>query len=426
MNSSPLAAGPASAAIHNDRMNRTTHNLVRFILLLTIGLSHFAKGGDAVPDAPQDAPPESKAISFPFSYTGEGLANLSGGYKQGAICEGLLNVGVQGDLDKLIGWQGGSFLVSGLDPHGPSLTNKYVHDLNGVSGIDAYDSVRLYEAWVQQEWANGKVSLRLGQILADTEFFVSENGALFLNGAFGAIPLISQNFDAPVFPSAAPGMRVRWTATEALSVQAGLFSGDAGDPATENRHGVDWNLNGGVLAITEVAYKVNGEKESKGLPGVYKLGAFFHSGEANEAFPNAPSRSDAGGYFVADQQLWRKPDTEDQGLSGFLRIGAAPDDRNIVPFYFDTGFNFKGLLPGRDKDIAGLGLSYTNLSGKACDDAGNPPRTHHETILEATYKVALKEWFTVQPDFQYVFNPGGTENAPNAVVVGIRCNLTFP
>ena len=269
------------------------------------------------------------------------------------------------------------------------------------------------------------MSVRLGQILADTEFFVSDNGALFLNGAFGAIPLISQNFDAPVFPSAAPGMRVRWTATDALSIQAGIFEGNVGDPATENKHGLDWNLNEGVLALTEVAYKINSAKESQGLPGVYKLGAFFHSSATDDALPNAPHRANAGGYFIADQQLWRKPGSKDQGLSGFLRIGGTPEDRNAVPFYFDTGFNYKGPLPGRDKDIAGLGLSYTNLSGNVLDAEGNPPITHHETILEATYKIQVRDWLTVQPDFQYIFNPGGTQNAPNAVVAGLRCVVNF-
>ena len=389
--------------------------------LWAVAFAPLAWGGEAQTDAREGAP--AQPLTFPISYTGEGFANLSGGYKRGAIYVGLLSVGARGDLGKLIGWRGASFLLSGLDAHGPSLTDQYVHDLNRVSNIDAYDSVRLYEAWVQQELADGKVSLRLGQILADTEFFVSDNGALFLNSAFGAIPVVSQNFDAPVFPVAAPGMRVRWTATDAFSLQAGLFEGDPGDPATENQHGLDWNFQG-ALALAEVAYKIHSAKESQGLPGVYKLGAFFHSRGADAAFPAEPSRSTAGGYFVADQQLWRKPGTEDQGLSGFLRIGAAPADRNPVPFYFDTGFNFKGLLPGRAKDIAGLGLSYTNLSGQACDDAGNRPTAHHETLLEATYKVAIHDAFSVQPDFQYI--PGGTGRAPNAVVVGLRFNLIFP
>ena len=180
-----------------------------------------------------------------------------------------------------------------------------------------------------------------------------------------------------------------------------------------------------MLAITEIACKVNGEKENAGLRGVYKLGAFFHSSEANDAYPSAPSHTDAGGYFVADQQLWRKSGTEDQGLSGFLRIGGAPDDRNTVSFYFDTGLDYKGLLPGREKDIAGIGFSYTRLSAKLRDDAGESLGSHHEAILEATYKVQVKDWLTVQPDFQYIFNPGASEKLPNAFVAGVRFNVTF-
>ena len=403
------------------RKNKSTSYAA--LILGAVLFTSLVQAGDTKPDGKESE--NAKALTFPISYAGEGFANLAGGFKRGAIYEGLLSVGVQGDLEKLGGWKGGSFLVSGIYPHGSSLTDQYVHDLNRVSNIDAYDSLRLYEAWVQQEIAEGKVSLRAGQILLDAEFAVSDNGALFLNGAFGAIPLISQNFDAPVYPVAAPGARVRWTATEELSVQAGLFEGNVGDPLRENKNGVDWRLAGGALALAEAAYKLNSAKESQGLPGVYKLGAFFHSSATEDSFPEAPRRATAGGYFVADQQLWRKPGSEDQGLSGFLRIGGAPADRCVVPFYFDTGFNFKGLLPGRKKDVAGLGLSYTNLSGSALDEEGNPPATHHETILEATYKVTVNDWFNVQPDFQYIFNPGGTQSAPNAVVAGVRFNVTF-
>ena len=395
------------------------------LVLLAAAFASPARGGEAATDSTDSVP--SKALTFPLSYSGEGFANLSGGSKQGAIYEGLLKVGVQGDLDKLAGWQGGNFLVNGLYPHGPSLTDNYVHDFNRLSNIDAYDSVRLYEAWVQQELAEGKVSLRLGQILVDTEFFVSDGGALFFNATFGALPVVGLNFNAPIYPTAAPGIRVRWTATTALSMQAGLFDGDAGNPALENKHGVSWHLNGdaGGLAITEVAYKLNSEKENKGLRGVYKLGAFFHRSQRNDASPNAPGHANAGGYLVADQQLWRKPNTEDQGLSGFLRIGAAPEDRNTVPVCFNAGFNFQGLLAGRGKDTAGLGFSYTRVSGNLSEGNGDPLGADHEAIFEATYNVALNDWCNVQPDFQYIFNPGASQKAPNAVVAGLRCSLTF-
>ena len=386
-------------------------------------LTLTAQGGETAPAPPKSA----QALTFPVTYTGEGLANLTGGYKRGAIYEGLLSAGVQGDLDKLTGWKGASFLVSALYPHGPSLTDNYVHDLNRVSSIDAPDSLRLYEAWVQQEFADGKVSLRLGQILADTEFFVSDNGALFLNGAFGAIPLVSQNFSAPVYPVAAPGVRTRWIANDTLTFQAGIFNGGAGTNAPDNKHGLDGSLSDdGMLALTEAAFKFHLGQADASLPGTCKLGAFFHSHQSNALLPGAPHCADAGGYFIVDQQLWSKPGAADEGLSGFLRIGGAPASRSIVPFYFDTGFNYKGLIPGRAKDIAGLGLSFTRLSGSLRDDEGNPTDTHHETILEATYKVVVKDWLSVQPDLQYIFNPGGAQKAPDAFVLGLRMNLSFP
>jgi len=389
--------------------------LLATALFLTT-LAPFTQGGE-----PAASPAlEPKALTFPISYTGEVLANPIGGARQGVITEGLLNLGVQGDLEKLLGWQGGSFLVSDIYPHGSSLSADYVHDFNAVSSIDAYDTPRLYEAWLQQELCDKTLNLRLGQLLADTEFFLSDNAALFLNSAFGAIPLVSQNFRAPVYPIAAPGARLRWTPSEAFSVQAGIYDGGTGTEPAENPQGRDWNLSGhgGALALTEAAYKSPN--------GTYKAGIFYHTPESNDDLPHPACRPDAGGYLIADQQLWHPIDAKDQGLSGFARIGAAPDDRNTVPFYFDTGFNYKGLLPGREKDIAGLGLSYTKLSKNLRDETGEPVETHHETILEATYKIQIKDWLTLQPDCQYLFNPSASQKTANALIVGLRLNLTFP
>ena len=403
-----LSAGTARSAVPA---------VVGCIVLAHLALTSSLRAGEPASPAQEEA----KSLSFPFSYTGEGLANLSGGTRRGAIYDAVASLGIKGDLDKLTGWRGGSFLVSGLYPHGASLTGKYVHDFNDVSNIDAYDSLRLYEAWLEQEFADGKGSIRLGQILADTEFFVSSNAALFVNSAFGAIPLVSQNFDAPVYPVAAPGARVRWTFSDSLSLQAGLFDGDVGDPAVDNKHGVDWHLNpdDGVLALSEIAYTKQGGKE--GLAGVYKLGGFYHHSESSDS----GSHTVAGAYIIADQQLWRKPGTEDQGLCGFVRIGGAPGELNTVPFYLDAGFNIKGLLPGRDEDIAGIGFSYTKLGTSLRDGDDSAVASRHEAILEATYKFQTTKWSSVQPDIQYVFNPGESEKKDNAFVAGIRLAVTF-
>ena len=51
-------------------------------------------------------------------------------------------------------------IVRALYAQGSGLTNAAVHDFNTLSNIDAYDSLRLYETWLQQEFAGGKFSIR--------------------------------------------------------------------------------------------------------------------------------------------------------------------------------------------------------------------------------------------------------------------------
>lgn len=202
---------------------------------------------------------QDKGVTFPVSYTGEALGNLSGGYRQGAIYEGLLRAGVQLDLEKLAGESGATFVVSAIYPHGQSLTDGYVHDFNTVSNIDAFDSVRLYETWFEQNFDDGKFSVRAGQLLADCEFFVCKCGSLFLNGAFGAIPLLSKNLSVPVYPVAAPGARIRYAPNDSFYTQFGVFTGDVGDVRTNNRHGTrfDFGSEDGAFLIGEAGWTLN-------------------------------------------------------------------------------------------------------------------------------------------------------------------------
>ena len=113
-----------------------------------------------------------------MAISAEVFGNFSGGTSREALWESLWNVGVAIDLEKAVGWTGGSMIVRALYGEGSGLTNVAVHDFNTLSNIDTYDSLRLYETWFQQEFGSGKFSIRLGQLLADAEFFDSDYGAL--------------------------------------------------------------------------------------------------------------------------------------------------------------------------------------------------------------------------------------------------------
>ena len=224
-------------------------------------------------------------------YTGEVFGNPVGGRRQGTVYDGLLDAGLDIDLAQLAGWPGARFHFNTFEIHGASGTDKDVGDFGRFSNIDYYDSFRLFELWLQQDFFSDILSIRLGQLAADKEFFGSDTAALFINSDFGVPPTISANMPVPSYASAAPGLRVRVQPTPAFLVQAAVFDGNPdpdslGDPSpgarpgtSYNRHGIKVNLNSkeGAFSIYEADYLCNRAKDATGLPGTYKLGGWYHT-----------------------------------------------------------------------------------------------------------------------------------------------------
>jgi carbohydrate-selective porin OprB len=48
-----------------------------------------------------------------------------------------------------------------------------------------------------------------------------------------------------------------------------------------------------------------------------------------------------------------------------------------------------------------------------------------EMVLEFTYKAILTPWLYVQPDAQFIINPGATQDLSNAFVIGGRVSINF-
>ena len=373
------------------------------------------------------------------TYLGEVQGNPVGGVEPGIICDGVLNLAVDVDVDRLTRGLTSdlSFHANALWLHGQGLSTRKVGDFSNVSNIAGDNGVRLQELWLEQAFWRKRASLRLGLLAADAEFFVSAYGSLFINGTFGAFTFLGANVpNPPVYPLAAPGLRLAVQPTSNFRFQAGIWTGDAGAPDDHNQHGTAFRFasRDGALILSEVHYLLNQSPGDRGLVGTYQLGAFMHTG----AFTTFESQSRAdlgtgglvragnnhGVYGVLDQQLLRGGG---RSVGLFVRAGSSPDDRSFVDWYVDGGFNFSGFVPGRVRDVAGLGVARSSVSGRFSDgqQATGNGSFSGETVLEVTYKAVLAPWWTVQPDFQYVFTPSGQRGARDAAVFGVRTALAF-
>jgi porin len=402
-------------------------------------------------------------VTFTMTYTGDLQDIVQGGVRRGGVYDSLLQPQIDLDLDKLAGWQGATARVSLLGIAGPSLSLGYAGNLLNTSSVNGRPAIRLYNAWLQQDIGGGAVSIRAGLMNVDAEFFISQTASLFVNSTFGWPGILAVDLPGggPAYPLSLPGVRVKLQPTPGVTLMAAVFSGDptgqdgSNTLSTQQPDGTLISFNGGALAIAEAAYALNQGKDAKGPPVTLKLGGWYHSSTrfqdqrfdsnglslADPASDGLPRDHDGdwGWYVIADATLYQAPGGNGGGLSGFARVAGTPDDENLISLYADSGLAYKGLLQARAEDTAGVAVAYARIGNRArsldldygrLDDLLLPVR-NQEIVLEVSYQVQVTPWWTLQPDAQVIFNPGGhVANGDgsvrqNALLLGIRTVVTF-
>ncbi len=391
-----------------------------------------------------------RGILVGANYIGEVFGNSSGGVKQDTYYDGRLELYADVDLQKMAGWKGACFHINGYQIHGTSITAENLGSLMPVSYIEATPATRLFELYLEQDFFNKAVSIRFGQLAADSEFLLSDGGGFFINGTWGWPSITAADLPSggPAYPLATPGVRVQVKPSDDLTLRVAVFNGDPvgpcdGDPQRCNDHGLEFRVKDPPLLMAEGSYEYN----KSGLRGRVTVGGWNHFGDFEDlrfdsgggliAVTGNPARiidGDYGIYGIIDQLIYRVPGDDPKGISLFARVIGAPEDRNLVDFYAEGGFTFTGMIPHRPDDAFAIGFAYTGISDNAAGfaaDAGDTVILNHESVLEIVYTAQIAEGWTLQPDFQYFWNPGGNvpdENGKavgDAAVFGLRTSLSY-
>ncbi len=126
--------------------------------------------------------------------------------------------------------------------------------------------------------------------------------------------------------------------------------------------------------------------------------------------------------------VYQEAPGSDEGLTLWSAVVLSPqEDIAKVPFQLNAGVVYKGLLPTRGDDVSLVGMAYGQFSDDfaASEIAAGGGSPEYELVLEAAYKIQLSRFLFIQPDVQWVINPGGTGDIPNALVLGAQCGVTF-
>jgi porin len=361
--------------------------------------------------APAAAEERPGGLDVGGSYVADSFATLSGGLERGFRQMGLLEL--TAELDGAdVGLKGAQAFANVQLVHGESLSGDLVGDAQVLSNIDAPDGLRLFEAWLSVPVA-GSGYVKGGLIDLNGEFDVQSVGALFLNSSHGIGPDFSQSgLNGPsIFPTSATAVVAGWDGG-GWSVRAGLFNAVAGDPDRPRRTVVRLPGASGMLLVAEADFKIAEDAEVQ--VGAWRYTSKFELISAQEA--PARRRGNGGVYAMVEGKI---TEVAGQRLDGWVRAGTAEMKFNPIGLYIGGG-----LALGPESSRWGIAVGHARL-GRPARRAGGPGADRAETVIEFTYARAIGSRLIVQPDVQYVINPGWDSKLRDALVAGVRLQIAL-
>lgn len=388
------------------------------------------------------------------------LSNVSGGIRRKTAVTGDLDLLLTIDMKKLVpGWDKGTLFVYGLGTYGDD-PSKHVGDIQAVSNIAAPNTWKLFEAWYQHNLSE-RFSLLAGLYDVTSEFDVMVSSSeLFLNSSFGTgAEFAASGQNGPsTFPATSLGIRAQAILNDSLMVRAVVADGVPGNP--DDPHGTHILLreDDGLFGAMEFAYyrfrpadrtdtkrdllkgkprRLTFRRVGRSAPLEYEakvaLGfwgyttSLDHLSKIQSSGEPVKQHGTYGLYGLAEYDVYHEPGDTKQELTIFGRAGMADPKVNRFSQYYGGGLVYTGLFPGRNFDQTGIGAAAA-LNGKYFKRSqrrtGQPVDTA-EITLEIAHSFFVNPNLIIQPDVQYVINPGMVRGRNNALVLGVRLELNF-
>lgn len=396
-------------------------------------------------------------VDVSATYTNNLAGNPVGGLSQGFTYTDNIYAGLDFDMNKLVGWQGAHFYVSFLDRNGNNLSQQYIGNQFTVQQIYGNQSFVFYGLLIEQKLLEDRLSIKVGRLGTGDDFASSPIYWLYMNNGIDGNPqALPVNTGFSSYPNAVWGSRVAYKVTDEVNSMFGVYQVN---PRNGNMayHGLDFSIrpDNGVLLITqwgwtpeffkkpvEAAPTVSTSKDGKavvgksltaptemrGLPGNYWMGAYYSAANYAQFGTTSTAGNSYGFYWHADQTVFQETPGSDQGLTLWSSIVLSPQ-QNIakVPFQVNGGIVYRGLIPQRDKDVAMVGIVYGEFSDDYASSIASPTVSYpsYELVFEYGYRAQITQFLFIQPNIQYIIQPGGRTDIPNALVLGAQIGVTF-
>lgn len=379
---------------------------------------------------------------------------VGGGQNQDTAYSGATTISFDFYTDRMGWWDNGQVHWTMAWLEGPSVGRLYAGSFNSVYDADpTVNGFRLFELWYGHRFPEADLEVRIGKNYQFVKIAALQSSSIFQNTSFdypsfmGTTPGLGYGVS---YPQAPFGLQFLYDPSRAWFVYAGVFDGfDDPSGGPDNRRGVNVGIDldrEGVEGILEVGHRINQNVGDTGLPGVYRVGFQFHTGEflnnnentlggslAIDGGTPATERGNIAFYFTADQMLFSENEDRTEGLNGFFKVLVVPEqDINFVSWNIAAGLAYAGLIPGRDRDVVGLAVSHTRFNDgirqfdrdNLVVNPGGAVRDG-ETVIELLYAAEVTPWWFIIGSLQHIIHPAGFDSTPNATVLGVSNRIAF-
>ena len=408
----------------------------------------------------------SHGLDIGASYLANLAGNPVGGKSAGFTYCDNFTVDLQFQSKPLFGYEGGTLSVIGIERNGNNLSAQHVGNQFTVQQVYGGTGFIFYGLAYNQRFDDDKISFKFGRMAAGDDFASSPLYWLYMNNGIDGNPQsLPVNGSFSTYPWSVWGGRLRALVTDNTEAMLGVYQVTP-QVSQSYMHGFNWNMNpgDGVMMIGQygwapeffkpaagvvpaAAKSEDGKTVAKagegktfstpvsdivphGLPGHYWMGGYYSTWTYPQFGSSQGQNGAYGLYWHFDQMIYRMDPFRDTGLTAWSAFMLCPQQNTAkVPFQYNGGLVYTGLIPFRPRDVSIFGVAYGNFSSNyaRANESSSSPGGYatYELVYEYGYRINLTKFAYIQPDAQWVINPGGTGNIPNALVLGAQIGVTF-
>ncbi|PII15514.1 carbohydrate porin [Stenotrophomonas indicatrix] len=382
-----------------------------------------------------------RGVAFRGDYVGEAMGVVDGGYGEtGARYAQQVRVGVDLDMGKLAGWDGGAFHFTLNDRRGRSTSVDFVGNRFPIQEAYGGQYTRLTELSYDQTFNAGRSYYKLGYYAMGNQFGLHSLLTHFVNAAFCAHPLaMSGNSGWYNYPMARWGGEFAQQISPAVNVRTGWFQVNPNLGGNIERNAFRPFVSGTTGSLFPVEVTWTPAKGSR-YAGVYKFGGYYDTSRVDKrGLDTSPTTGRHGAYVLAEQRLTQESADPSRGLTGFAQYMVSDTDTAQIKRWYALGGVYQGI-GARAQDSIALGYVGADINHRLVDArratlaAGGVPTdsplynlSQAEELFELSYSFQVNPWLMIRPDVQYIVNPGtfNYSGTDNAWAVGVQAKVTF-